>query len=101
MEEKNKIIVFQDKKIRRVWYEKEWYFSVVDVVSVLTESPTPRQYWGKVKSREFKTLELSPIWVQLKLEASDGKQRLELSNQFHQKKQNHSKDGLLKLGMKE
>ncbi len=76
MEEKNKIIVFQDKKIRRVWYEKEWYFSVVDVVSVLTESPTPRQYWGKVKSREFKTLELSPIWVQLKLEASDGKQRL-------------------------
>ena len=69
----NALVVFQDKKIRRISYNEEWYFSIVDVVEVLTDSPTPRQYWGKVKDREFKALELSPIWVQLKLEAADGK----------------------------
>src|SRR3989344_6007332 len=71
----DKIVVFQDKKIRRIWHNEEWYFSVVDVVEVLTDSPTPRQYWGKVKNREFIELELSPIWVQLKLPAEDGKLR--------------------------
>ena len=74
-EEKNKLIVLEDKKIRRVFHEGEWYFSVVDVVEALTESPTPRQYWGKIKDREFIALELSPIWVQLKLAADDGKLR--------------------------
>ena len=74
-EEKNKLIVFEDKKIRRVFHEGEWYFSVVDVVEALTESPTPRQYLGKIKDREFIALELSPIWVQLKLAADDGKLR--------------------------
>lgn len=75
MEAKNKLIVFQDKKVRRIWHNDEWYFSVVDVVAVLTDSSTPRQYWGKVKDREFNEIELSPIWVQLKLEAPDGKLR--------------------------
>lgn len=73
--EEDKIIVFRNKKIRRVWHEGEWLFSVVDVVSVLTESPTPRQYWGKVKVREFEEFEVSPIWVRLKLVAEDGKFR--------------------------
>lgn len=76
MNKDSKIIVFQDKRIRRIWYEGEWYFSVIDVVKALTDSPTPRQYWGKVKNREFKALQLSPIWVQLKLKASDGKEYL-------------------------
>jgi hypothetical protein len=69
----NKIVVFESKKIRRIWHNEEWYFSVVDVVEALTDSPTPRQYWGKVKQREFIDLQLSPIWVQLKLESADGK----------------------------
>jgi DNA-damage-inducible protein D len=73
MNERNALVVFQDKKIRRKWHNNEWYFSVVDVVGALTDSPTPRQYWGKVKNREFLDLQLSPIWVQLKLKASDGK----------------------------
>jgi DNA-damage-inducible protein D len=74
MEEKS-LVVFQDKKIRRVWHDGKWYFSVVDIVQALTDSPTPRQYWGKIKDREFTALELSPIWVQLKLPAEDGKLR--------------------------
>lgn len=52
-----------------------WYYSVVDIIAALTDSPTPRQYWGKVKEREFVQLQLSPIWVQLKLPAQDGKMR--------------------------
>src|SRR3989339_1533824 len=69
------LIVFQDRNIRRLWYDNQWFYSVVDIVEVLTDSPTPRQYWGKVKDREFIQLELSPIWVQLKLPAEDGKLR--------------------------
>ncbi|MBU4352436.1 MAG: Bro-N domain-containing protein [Nanoarchaeota archaeon] len=73
METKNKLIVFQGKNIRRIWYNDEWWFSVVDIVEILTGSPKPRQYWGKIKEREFFQLKLSPIWVQLKLQATDGK----------------------------
>lgn len=69
----NALVVFQGKKIRRTWHNKEWYFSIIDIVAALTDSPTPRQYWGKVKDREFVKLELSPIWVQLKLTSADGK----------------------------
>ncbi len=71
--QENKLIVFQDKRIRRIWHDKEWHYSVIDVVLALTDSPTPRQYWGKVKDREFIKLQLSPIWVQLKLPSKDGK----------------------------
>lgn len=70
----SKIVVFQDKQIRRVWVDDDWYFSIVDIVGVLTWSPEPRKYWNKVKTREFTDLQLSPIWRQLKLPAADGKQ---------------------------
>lgn len=70
----SKIVVFQDKQIRRVWVDDDWYFSIVDIVGVLTGSPEPRKYWNKVKTREFTDLQLSPIWRQLKLPAADGKQ---------------------------
>lgn len=69
----SKIVVFQDKQIRRVWVDDDWYFSIVDIVGVLTGSPEPRKYWNKVKTREFTNLQLSPIWRQLKLPAADGK----------------------------
>lgn len=68
-----KIALFEGQQIRRIRHEKEWFYSVVDIVAVLTDSPTPRQYWGKVKQREFIDLQLSPIWVQLKLTSADGK----------------------------
>jgi prophage antirepressor-like protein len=67
MDKHSALVVFQDKKIRRILHNNEWYFSVVDVVEALTDSPSPRQYWGKIKDREFAKLELSPIWVQPKL----------------------------------
>lgn len=75
MQGSTQIKLFQDNKIRSVWNEQEeqWYFSVVDVVAILTESPAPRQYWGKIKEREFLKLQLSPVWVQLKMKSSDGK----------------------------
>lgn len=69
------IKLFQDKKIRSVWNDEEeqWYFSVVDVVGALTDSPNPRQYWRKMKDRDLKDFESYPFWVQLKLPSSDGK----------------------------
>jgi len=76
-EENDKLIVFQDKKIRRVWHNDEWYFSVVDVVKVLTDSIDAKDYWYRLKKRESEYgIELSTICRQLKLEAPDGKQRL-------------------------
>lgn len=72
----NKLVLFHSKQIRRVWHSDEWFFSVVDIVEALTESPTPRQYWEKIKRREFIDIQLSPIWGQLKLESSDGKKYL-------------------------
>ena len=72
------IKLFQDKKVRSIWIEEEeqWYFSVVDVVEILTESPNPRQYWRKMKDRDLKQYELYPIWVQLRLQSTDGKRYL-------------------------
>lgn len=69
------IKLFQGNKIRSTWNEDEgqWYFSVVDVVEVLTDSPNPRQYWRKMKDRDLKEYESYPFWVQLKLASSDGK----------------------------
>lgn len=76
MEDKNKLVVFQDKKIRRIWHNEEWYFSVIDVVQVLTDSNNPRNYWSMLKKRELDLgIELSTNCVQLKLEAPDGKLR--------------------------
>jgi len=69
------IAVFQGKKIRKTLYNKEWWFSVVDVVSVLTDSVNPRDYWYKMKLRvkDEDGLELSTLCRQLKLQSTDGK----------------------------
>jgi len=71
--QQNKLVIFQSKEIRRIWHKDEWYYSVVDIIEALTNSPAPRQYWGKVKQREFTKIQLSPIWVRLKLLSKDGK----------------------------
>ncbi len=75
----NNIKLFESKQVRTQWDEKTetWYFSVIDVVEILTDSSNPRDYWFKMKKR-VKTedgLELSTICRQLKMKASDGKLR--------------------------
>src|SRR3989338_2542440 len=70
MNEHNALVAFQDKRIRRIWHNNEWYFSVVDVVEALTDSPSPRQYWGVLKGRENQLLTLC---LQLKLPSADDK----------------------------
>ena len=71
------IKLFESRKIRTHWDETEeqWYFSVIDVVEVLTESVNPRDYWFKMKIRVNSDdgIELSTICRQLKLTSSDGK----------------------------
>ena len=70
MEKDKVLVVFQDKKIRRIWHNNEWHFSVVDAIEALTDSPSPRQYWGVLKGREPQLL---TFCLQLKLPSSDGK----------------------------
>lgn len=74
-EEEKQISLFQGRGIRKTIYKKEWWFSVVDICVVLTSSPRPRQYWEKVKKREFNDFQSSPNWGQLKMVAEDGKMR--------------------------
>ncbi|MDO8627010.1 MAG: Bro-N domain-containing protein [Candidatus Diapherotrites archaeon] len=75
MDSENALVVFQDKKIRRIWHNGEWHFSVVDVVEVLTESVDSKDYWYRLKKRELESsgIELSTVCRQLKLPSSDGK----------------------------
>nr|WP_318716652.1 Bro-N domain-containing protein [uncultured Treponema sp.] len=77
MSENTQIKLFEEKKLRSIWDEEEqqWYFSVIDVVEVLTESVNPRDYWFKMKKRVHSEdgVELSTICRQLKLLSSDGK----------------------------
>jgi len=72
-----KIAIFRKKEIRKTIHKNEWWFSVVDVVAVLTDSENPRDYWYKMKIRdkEESGVELSTICRQLKLSAPDGKLR--------------------------
>ncbi len=83
MDNNDKIQIFEDKKIRTAWNEEteEWYFSVVDVVGVLTEQSTQRgasNYWAKLKERlkAEGADQLLTNCQQLKMTASDGKKRL-------------------------
>lgn len=71
----NKIILFQEKQIRREWQEGQWLFSIVDVIEVLTGSPRPRKYWNALKTKliEEGFSELSQNVGQLKMAAADGK----------------------------
>lgn len=68
------IALFEEKQVRRVWHEEKWYFSVSDVVGILSESINPKAYWRQLKRREP---ELVTICHGLKLLAEDGKMRVE------------------------
>ncbi len=79
MTKKQAIQLFEERKVRTVWDDKEekWYFSIVDVCGVLTDSPNPRNYWKVLKHRLVKEgNETVTNCNQLKLQAEDGKMRL-------------------------
>ena len=67
-DEKKSLVVFQNKSIRRIMVDDEWFFSVIDVIAVLTDSMNPRDYWFKMKKRVHSEdgFELSTIWRRLK-----------------------------------
>ncbi len=66
------LIVFQDRSIRRLWHDDQWFYSVVDIVAVLSESDNPATYWRVLKHREP---QLVTICNGLKMPAEDGKLR--------------------------
>ncbi len=71
--ENQKIILFQEKQVRREWHLDDWYFSIVDVIEVLTDATQPRTYWAKLKKKITEESELLPNWQQLKMKSADGK----------------------------
>jgi DNA-damage-inducible protein D len=69
------VALFQEKTVRRVWYQGKWYFSVVDVIAILTESANPRRYWSDLK-RKLVAEGYDQLYeniVQLKMMSSDQK----------------------------
>jgi hypothetical protein len=111
MTKETSIKLFEEKKVRTVWGEEteEWYFSVVDVIEVLTDSPRPRKYWNALKTKlKAEGSELSHNLGQLKLKSEDGKhyytdaantkQILRLIQSIPSKKAEPFKDWLAKVG---
>ena len=79
MTQQDKIQLFEQKQVRTVWDDEEevWYFSIIDVIEVLTNSPRPRKYWNALKTKLLNEgSELSQNIGQLKMRAADGKMRM-------------------------
>lgn len=78
MDKNGEIIIFNNEKIRRVWLEEKelWYFSVIDIIAILTGSSIPKRYWSDLKSRlKDEGSEVYDKIVPLKIIAPDGKNR--------------------------
>lgn len=74
----NHLVVFQEHNIRRTWHNAEWWFSVIDIVGVLSESSNPNRYWSDLKRKMAQEAGSDQPYekiVRLKLVAPDGKQR--------------------------
>ncbi len=78
MKQSQSLVLFHQNNVRRHWNEDKalWYFSIVDVVQILTDSTIPRRYWSDLKTKlQAEGSEVYEKIVQLKMPASDGKQR--------------------------
>lgn len=76
MSQNRSIKLFENKKVRVQWVEEEqkWYFSIIDVIAILTDSPNPRKYWSVLKTRlKAEGSQLATKCSQLKMQSSDGK----------------------------
>ena len=69
------LALFKGKRIRRTIFQKEWWFSVIDVIEILTDTERPRKYWSDLKKKLINEgyFEVSEKIGQLKLLAPDGK----------------------------
>ena len=78
METSSEIALFEKRRVRRVWHKKEWWFSIIDVIEILTDTDRPRKYWNDLKAKltDEGYLEVSEKIGQLKLMAPDKKMRL-------------------------
>jgi len=79
--QEDRIVVFQEKTIRRTWYKEEWWFSVQDVIATLTDSVNPSDYIKKIRSRDKELAKgwgqiVTPLW----LESEGGSQRTNCAN---------------------
>ena len=79
--QEDRIVVFQEKTIRRIWHMEEWWFSVQDVVATLTDSSNPSDYIKKIRSRDKELAKgwgqiVTPLW----LESEGGSQRTNCAN---------------------
>lgn len=77
--QENKLAIFEEKQIRREWYQEDWHFSIVDVIEVLVENnKRPRKYWSDLKKKLILEgyVEVSEKIGHLKMLAKDGKVRL-------------------------
>lgn len=72
----NELAPFEGKEIRKIWQDEQWYFSVVEVIEVLTDSSKPSNYWTMLKKREP---QLSTNCGKFKFVAPDGKMRIYLT----------------------
>lgn len=71
----NQLVLFEQKGIRRIWYNEQWYFSIIDICEVLSDTDNPRRYWSDLK-RKLKNEGAAQLYekiVQLKMQSSDGK----------------------------
>ena len=80
MEQNNKIILFQEQQIRRVWHQENWYFSVLDVIEVLADTPNPTDYFKKMRKRDegLKSY-LGTNCPQVDMVSKDGRKRKNLA----------------------
>ncbi len=79
MTQSNKIQIFEERKVRTLWDDEQekWYFSIIDVIEVLTDTDRPRKYWNDLKKKlQIEGSELSEKIGQLKMRATDGKMRM-------------------------
>ena len=72
----NEIKLFEEKKVRTHWdtEQEQWYFSIIDIIEILTESPNPRKYWSVLKTRlKAEGSQMATNCSQLKMQSTDGK----------------------------
>lgn len=74
MENQNNLVPFEGEKIRKLWHNEQWYFSVVDIISVLTDSKNANRYWSDLKRKlEKESGQSYDSIVRLNLPRKDGK----------------------------